>query len=141
MRKAVMALVLSASVALAGCAGTMPSLSSIGTGIGIVTKSVANPVTENELYEIEASVNIAVKALVAYRRACLAGSADKNCRANIAAVQRYTRQLPPYLVQLRTFVRNNDQLNATNTYNALVALFTQAKQTATALGVNLGGST
>lgn len=136
MRK-VIAAVLVAGM-LGGCAN-MPSLSTIGTGISLATKSVANPVTENELYEIEASVSIVVKALVAYRRACIAGSADKSCRANIAAIQRYTRQLPPYLVQLRTFVRANDQLNAANTYNSLAALLSQAKQTAVNLGVNLGG--
>lgn len=126
--------VVMVTLALGGCA----QLSAVGTGISLVTKSVANPVTENELYEIEASVNIAVKALLAYRRACLAGSADKNCRANVAAIQRYTRELPPYLTQLRTFVRTNDQLNAANTYNTLVAVFTQAKQTAANFGVNLG---
>lgn len=122
------------AISLGGCA----QLSAIGTGVSLVTKSVANPVTENELYEIEASATIIVKALVAYRHACLAGSADKSCRANIVAIQKYTRQIPPYLTQLRTFVRNNDQLNAANTYNTLSALYTQAKSTAAALGVNLG---
>ena len=104
-----------------------------------MTKSVANPVTENELYQIEASVNILVKGLLAYRRACIAGSADKSCRANIAAIQPYTKEVPVYLAQLRTFVRNNDQINAANTYNTLVTLYTNAKDTAVRLGVNLGG--
>jgi hypothetical protein len=123
------------ALALGGCA----QLQAVGSGISLVTKSVANPVTENELYQIEASVNILVKGLIAYRRACIAGSADKSCRANIAAIQPYTKEVPVYLAQLRSFVRNNDQINAANTYNTLVTLYTNAKDTAVRLGVNLGG--
>lgn len=127
--------IIAVAFALGGCA----QLSAIGTGVSLITKSVANPVTETELYQIESGINVVVKGLVSYRRLCLQGAVDKNCRANIAAIQRYTRELPPYLVQLRTFVRSNDQINAANTYNTMIALLTQAKQTAANLGVNLGG--
>lgn len=123
------------ALTLGGCA----QLSAISGGLSLVTKSIANPVTENELYQIEASINIMVTALVAYRRACLAGNADKNCRSNILAIQPYTKEVPVYLVQLRTFVKNNDQINAANTYNTLSTLYANAKQTAQRLGVNLGG--
>lgn len=123
------------ALSLGGCA----QLSAISGGLSLVTKSVANPVTENELYQIEASINILVQGLVAYRHACLQGAADKNCRANIKAIQPYTKEVPVYLNQLRVFVKNNDQLNAANTYNLLVNLYTNAKQTAINLGVNLGG--
>ena len=122
------------ALSLGGCA----QLQAVSGGLSLITKSVANPVTENELYQIEASLNILVTGLVAYRRACLAGNADKNCRANILAIQPYTKEVPVYLAQLRTFVRNNDQINAANTYNTLVALYGNAKDTVLRLGVNLG---
>ena len=123
------------ALSLGGCA----QLSAVSGGLSLITKSVTNPVTENELYQIEASINILVTGLVAYRRACLAGNADKNCRSNILAIQPYTKEVPIYLVQLRRFVRENDQINAANTYNTLVALYGNAKDTAVRLGVNLGG--
>lgn len=133
MKRIALAVLLALS--LGGCA----QLSAVGTGLSLVTKSVTNPVTENELFQIEASINILVKGLVAYRRACLAGDADKHCRSNILAIQPYTKEVPVYLVQLRTFVKNNDQINAANTYNTLVTLYGNAKDTALRLGVNLGG--
>lgn len=133
MKRIALAVLLALS--LGGCA----QLSAISGGISLVTKSVTNPVTENELFQIEASINILVKGLVAYRRACLAGNADKHCRSNILAIQPYTKEVPVYLVQLRTFVKNNDQINAANTYNTLVTLYGNAKDTALRLGVNLGG--
>lgn len=120
-------IVMTLALSLGGCAT-----------VNLLTKSVTNPVTTNDLYQIEAGADAVVQALVAYRRACLAGAADVNCRANIKAVQPYTREIPPYLVQLRVFVKNNDQLNAANTYNALTALLKQARTTATNLGVNIG---
>lgn len=122
------------ALSLGGCA----QLQAVSGGLSLITKSVTNPVTENELYQIEASVNILMTGLVSYRRACLAGNADKSCRANILAIQPYTREVPVYLAQLRTFVKQNDQLNAANTYNTLVTLYGNAKQTALRLGVNLG---
>lgn len=123
------------ALSLGGCA----QLQAVSSGLSLVTKSVTNPVTENELYQIEASINILVTGLNAYRKACLDGAADKNCRANILAIQPYTKEVPVYLAQLRSFVRNNDQINAANTYNTLVTLYGNAKQTALNLGVKLGG--
>lgn len=122
------------ALTLGGCA----QLQAISGGLSLVTKSVTNPVTENELYQIEASMQILMTGLVTYRRQCLAGNADKNCRANIEAIQPYTKEVPVYLAQLRTFVKNNDQINAANTYNLLVALYGNAKDTAVRLGVKVG---
>lgn len=127
--------VILVTLSLGGCA----QLQAIGGGLSLVTKSVANPVTANELYQIEASINILANGLVAYRRACLAGNADKNCRSNLLAIQPYTKEVPVYLNQLRVFVKNNDTINAANTYNTLVTLYSNAKDTAVRLGVNLGG--
>ena len=123
------------AVAMGGCA----QLSALGTGFSLVTASVTNPVTPTMLYEAESGFRVAVAALEVYKKACAANAADKSCKVNVAAVQKYTVQIPPYLTQARAFVKNNDQLNAVNTYNALVALITQAQTTATSLGVNIGG--
>jgi hypothetical protein len=135
MKKFFITAALLSSIALGGCA----QFQALGTGFSILTASVTNPVTPTMMYEAESGFRIVVAALEVYKKACAAGSADKPCKANVAAVQKYTLQIPPYLVQVRTFVAKNDQLNAVNTYNALVALITQAKTTATNLGVNIGG--
>ena len=132
MKKVALAFVL--AVSLGGCA----QLQALGTAAHLATASIANPVTPDKLYEIEASLRIAVTALQTYKRACAANAADKQCRANVAAIQKYTVQIPPYVLQLRAFVKNNDQINAVNTYNTLINLYTQAKQTAANLGVSIG---
>jgi len=132
MKKALFVLALSLS--LAGCT----QLSAVTQGISLATKTVTNPVTQDELYAIEASIRIAVTGLQAYKNACVTGSADKNCRANIATIQPYTRQIPPLVVQLRGFVKNNDQINATVVYNQLISLYVNLKNAALAVGINVG---
>jgi hypothetical protein len=131
-----------AAISLGGCAGELATLqsdiSAVTSGISLVTKSVTNPVTTTDLYEIESSISIGFTALKAYKQACADGAADKNCKANVAAIQVYTRQIQPYLTQLRGFVKNNDQIDATTVYNQLVTLYGNAKTTAANLGVNLG---
>lgn len=132
MKKIALALVL--TVSLAGCA----QLQTLGTAFTLATKSVTNPVTKDDLYNIESGVSIAISALQAYKKSCVEGLADKNCRANISAIQVYTRQLPPLLTQLRGFVKNNDQINATVVYNQVVTLVTNFKTAAANAGVQLG---
>jgi len=132
MRKLLLALVLSTS--LAGCA----DLQSLGAGISIVTASVANPVTPTREAQIEQAFDTAIAILNGYKRACIAGTADKNCRANIQAVQVYTRQMPPLIMQLRNFVDRNDQVNAVVAYNQVLALYTNFKTAAANIGYNVG---
>src|SRR5882757_4077823 len=135
MRKII--LVLTLSLGLAGCA----QLQMVTEGISLATKSIANPVTKAEEAQVELALDTAVQALLTYKRACIAGSADKNCKANIAQIQAYTRQVPALVSQLRTFVDNNDQINATVVYNQLTALYTNVKGAAAGLGVSLGSVT
>lgn len=132
MKKLLLALALSLSVA--GCA----SLSNIGTGISLATKSITNPVTRTEEVQIEAAIDAAVVVLKGYKQACLQGQADRRCRGNIIAIQKYTRQMPPLIAQLRTFVDNNDQINAIVVYNQLTSLYTNFKSAAAQLGYNVG---
>lgn len=131
MRKIVLALFLSAS--LAGCA----TFNALTTGISLATKSITNPVTRTEEVQIEAAIDAAIVVLKGYKQACIEGTADKNCRANIKAIQLYTRQMPPLIAQLRTFVDNNDQINAVVVYNQLTALYAQFKTSAAQMGYNV----
>lgn len=132
MRK--LALVLALTLALAGCA----QLQTVGTAWDLATKSVQNPVSKDDLYRIEAGIQIAFTALSTYKRACAQGLADERCRQNVAAIQVYTRQVPPYLAQLRGFVKTNDQVNASVVYNQLTMILTNIRNEAAARGVKTG---
>lgn len=131
---------LALAFGLSGCmaGGNLPSFSAIGTGISLVTKSVTNPVTKTEEAQVELAIDAAIAALRGYKTACIQGTVDKNCRANIKAIQAYTRQMPPLIAQLRSFVDNNDQVNAVVAYNQLTALYTNFKSAAGNLGFNVG---
>ena len=131
-------LVLVSALGLALIAGGCSTLQNIGSGISLVTASVTNPVTPAREAEIEAAIDTAITALNGYRNACIQGTADKSCRVNIAAIQKYTRQMPPLISQLRSFVDNNDQINANVVYNQLLALYSNFKTTAANLGYNVG---
>lgn len=123
------------ALSLGGCAGTMEKLQLLTSGLSLVTKTVTNPVTKNEEAQIELALNAVIDGLRAYKAACAEGNADKNCRANVAQIQVYTRQIKPLVAQLRTFVDNNDQINASVVYNQLVALYSNVKSVAANLGV------
>ena len=135
MKRIILALTLSLS--LAGCA----NLQAITDGISLATKSIANPVTPADEAQVEVALGAAIDLLKAYKQACVQGTADKNCRANVAQIQAYTIQVKPLVAQLRSFVDNNDQINAAVVYNQLKALYVNVKATATQRGINLGSST
>jgi hypothetical protein len=132
---------LCAVLALGGCTNFKIAgldLSTIEQGISLASKSAANPITKDDLAKAELAADTVVKALRLYKQACAQGSVDTNCRSNVAAIQAYTRQIPPYRDQLRSFVKNNDQINAHVVFNQLTALIANVKTTATTLGVNIG---
>jgi len=123
--------VVTLSLGLTAC----QTLDNISTAVTIATSGVANPVTKNDLYAFENSLIVAFAGLKAYRQACLAEAVDKNCKANIRAMQVYTRQIPPLLTQLRNFVKNNDQVNAAVMFAQVKQLYTNFKNIALANGV------
>lgn len=135
MKKLLIAAALACAVTLGGCS----TLQNFGTAFQLATKSVTNPVSKDDLYKVESGVRIAFTALQTYKDSCAQGLVDKACRANVAAVQQYTRQLPPLLAQLRSFVKTNDQINATVVYNQIVALVANFKTAAVNVGINVGG--
>lgn len=126
------------ALSLGGCAGVTEKFQIIGAGISLATKSIANPVTKNEEAQIELALDAAIDVLRAYKQACIQGTVDKNCKANIAQIQVYTRQIKPLVAQLRIFVDNNDQINASVVYNQLTSLYSNVKSVAANLGVNVG---
>ncbi len=129
-------IVTALALSLAGCA----EMQAISNGVSLATASISNPVTKTKEGEIELALNSAVQVLMTYKRACIAGTADKNCRDNIAQIQAYTRQIKPMVIQLRGFVDNNDQVNAVVVYNQLSQLYVNMKAAASSLGVSLGSA-
>jgi hypothetical protein len=129
MRRLILPLLIFAAASLSGCAGAR-----------FITASVSNPVTPDVLYQTENIVTVAFAGLGAYRRACILNAVDLRCRENIRAIQPYTRQVRPLLVQLRTFVRTNDQVNAAVIYNQLVAIMNTLQTEAVARGIQIGAA-
>ena len=130
-----LALALLVAFGLSGCAQLGQALQ-VGS---LVTASYTNPVTPTMLYQAENGAIIVVAGLGAYKKACIQGAADVNCKANVQKIQVYTRQIRTLLPSLRTFVRNNDQINAVTVYNEIVSLIASVKTTAAQSGVPMGG--
>lgn len=106
------------ALSLAGCA----QLSTLETAIKLGTASASNPVTPTRLYEMENAVALVFTGLNAWKKSCIQGLINATCKQQIRTVQIYTMQIPPYLKELRAFVRNNDQVNATVLFNELTSI-------------------
>ena len=130
-------LVLALSLSLGGCAGLQKVVSNVETAVGIGTASVVNPVTKERLNQMENVAILVFTGLNSWRQACIDGSIPASCEAQIDSVQVYTRQIPPYLAQLRAFVRSGDQINAITVYNNVTALIATVKARASANGVTI----
>lgn len=128
------AITIVVALSLGGCA----QLSAVSQGISLATKTITNPVTREDEAKVELAMDTALQLLLTYRRACLDGTADTHCRANIRMLQPYTRAAVPLLAQLRGFVDNNDQINASVVYNQLTSLYVNLKTAAQSVGVNVG---
>lgn len=132
MRKILIAFTLALS--LAGCG----HLGSIQTVLQLGTASVANPVTPTRLNQMENGLKVVFAGLNAWKKSCRDLLIPQNCRQQIAEVQVYTRQIPPYLSRLRAFVRNNDQVNASVVFNEITGLIGTVKSQAAAAGQQIG---
>lgn len=128
-------LVVAVAVGLGGCA----QIQRVQDAVVAVTKSYTNPVTRADLDNAEGGVQLIFTGLNTYKRACVQGIADKNCRANIAAIQVYTRKVPPVLKELRRSVDSGDQVNAISVYNGLMAIIRDIRNEAYIRDVKLGG--
>jgi hypothetical protein len=130
MYRVILAIALSLSVA--GC--TLPTLESLKTAIHFGTASVANPVTPTRLNQMENGLKVVASGLNAWRRSCVQGLINADCKDQIRSVQVYTVQVKPALVRLRAFVRNNDQISAVSVFNDLTDLVGIIKSKAAAAG-------
>jgi hypothetical protein len=110
MKKLAFALIL--LVPLTGCAG-------LADGFKFLTSSIENPVTPAMMYDVENGLRVATAGLLTYRRLCILKKVDVHCRANIEKIQVYSRAAKPVLVNLRAYVRSNDQINAISAFNTL----------------------
>lgn len=132
MRKILLTIAL--CVGLASCASNP-----LTEALNFATTGVANPITKNMLYDAENGAIVVFAGLNAYKQTCVQGAIPSSCKATIAAIQNYTRQIPPQLKVLRAYVKNNDQVNAGVVYNTIMQLLANAKSTASANGINIGG--
>lgn len=121
------------TLSLGGCA----ALKNIQTAIQLGTASIANPVTKDRLNQMEAATTLVFIGLKGWKKSCVDGLIPVSCKDQIASVQVYTRQIPPYLTQLRTFVKTNDQVNATVAWNAVIQIIDTVKSQAATSGVQI----
>lgn len=131
--KRIIALVLVAFT-LSACG---PQLEALKTAVKFGAASVQNPVTKDRLREVEAGVTILFVGLNAWRSSCVRGLIPDTCEQQIRTVQIYTMQIPPYLKELRRFVRQNDQVNAVVVFNELTSIIALVKAKGAESGVNL----
>lgn len=131
MRK--LLLVIPLCLSLGGCL----TLQGIETAFKLGTASITNPVTKDRLFEVETTISLVFTGLNAWKRTCVQGIINATCKDQIAAVQVYTRQIPPYFRQLRVFVKTNDQVNATVAFNNIVTLITTVRSQAALGGQSL----
>lgn len=109
----------------------------IETFVDLGTATAANPVTKERSQKIQAGATLVFVGMNAWRDACEAGTINASCVEQIRAVQIYTMQIPPYLTQLRKFVRNNDQVNASVVFNQVVELIGIVRGKAAENGVTI----
>lgn len=134
--KSLRAAILIGTLALGACA----QLKSIETAIQLGTASVTNPVTKDRLYQMENATTLVFAGLEAWKTSCVKQLIPPACRDEIAATQVYTRQIPPYLAQLRTFVKTNDQVSAIVVWNSVLQVISTVKAQAAAGGVTINTS-
>jgi len=135
MRKFVIATTLSLSLTLGGCQFFKNLEAAFQTGD--ITASVVNPVTRERLDQLEQVAVLVFTGLNAWKQSCINGTIPVTCKQQIASVQVYTRQIPPYLAQLRVFVKTNDQVNAIVLFNNITSLISNIRTQAAASGVNI----
>lgn len=135
MRKILLAFAL--ATALGGCAGLSNFVSKVETVIHLGTASVNNPITKTRLNQMESAVIVVFAGLNGWKTTCVQGLIPPSCKDQIAQVQVYTLKIPPYLVQLRTFVKTNDQVSASTVWNQIIALIDQVQADAAKNGVTI----
>lgn len=121
-------------LSLAGCA----TIQAVETVAQLGTASIANPITKQRLYQVEAAVTVVFAGLNTWKSQCKVGMIPASCKDQIAHVQVYTRQFPLYLTRLRAFVKTNDQVNAAVVFNQIIDTITAVKAQAATNNIKIG---
>jgi hypothetical protein len=125
------------TLSLGGCAKLQELSDKFQNIAEFATATVSNPVTPAKLKQVESGALLVFKGMNLWKTSCAQRLINEGCNKQIAAVQVYTRQIPPYLTQVRQFVKNNDQVNAVVVYNELVALIKTVKAQVAANGIKV----
>jgi hypothetical protein len=112
MRKLLTSLAVIAGLALpAGGCATFGDITGIPSSV--LTTTINNPVTKNDLADVERAYQAALGVANVYVELCRNRQiARASCRPVVERIQGYVGQAHAALVQLRLFVRNNDTVNA-----------------------------
>ncbi len=121
---------------LSGCA--TPFGTFVTTTAQVLTNGgITNPITTQQIYNLEAAYGIAVSAAVAYRERPRCTKTALESLSNICArrsivlkLQSADQKAQFALAQLKTFVTNNPTLDASDLFglaNTAVSAFTQLK--------------
>lgn len=135
MRK--LLVICAVAFSLGGCAQIQDFVGKFQNIADFATATVDNPVTPAKLKKAEAATLVIFKAMNLWRDSCAQRLINDGCVKQIAAVQVYTRQIPPYLTQVRQFVKENDQVNAVVVYNSLTNLIKLVKAQVSANGIKV----
>lgn len=135
MRFMKIALLVTSLSLLSGCAGMAENALNLPSGV--LTSSINNPVTKDDLYRVENGLIILVTGLKTYKKLCSAGTIDSRCVAVVTTLQGYSKKARPLIRALRTFVRKNDQVNAGVAFRTLQQLISDFRSTAAANGIQL----
>lgn len=132
-----LALLLVVTLTLGGCAGTK-----LGDLVNVSTASINNPVTKDMLNNVENGGIIIFAGLKAYKKTCVDLVIPQSCRGVIQKIQVYTRKLRApdgsgVLASLRSFVKNNDQVNAVIAYNMAMQLMADIRTIAASNNVQV----
>lgn len=139
MRKTLIVAAVAASLGLGGCAtidrtfGTHLSLIS-----STLTTTVQNPVGPAQLAEVENAYGIALSAAIAYRKLPLCSAIVQlpcSNRTVVLELQSLDRTVQAALRAARTFVRNNQTVNAASALQALEVAITDFQSVAQQNGV------
>lgn len=102
---------------LTGCA-TFEAATGIPSSV--FTTTIQNPVGLRELSDVEKGYQAALGIANVYVELCRSRQiARASCRPVVTRIQSYVSQAHNALVSLRSFVRNNDTVNAVSAYAAV----------------------
>lgn len=130
MRKLLLTTCLAFS--LAGCGGQ-----SILTGGNCITCDIPNVITMDELYKAENGLIVVETGMIFYKNTCRQGLIPDSCEAVLIKLKKYNKVGRILLKSVRSFVKQNDQINAVKVFVQLKQLVIQLHGEAIAAGVQI----